>query len=328
MARINFSTEDFAQSALTYRPELVRIPILSLQSALQYMTLRTGIRYEENIVALDTDVELQPYKANAIQDTDTDVIVRKLHTYFGSCNKEFEPNAVISTILGHKAAEAAADGLAQTVSAQEVLALIAKKIGRKLLNAMWSAKVRENGKTTFDLFNGFDTITDKEIADGNISQAKGNYLMLSAVPGDLNAYALTREIVDAMSDELRSEEAYLFCSHQFYQAYCRSYKLETGMAPYNDKFEQTFVEGSNGNLKLVPLAGKKDSKYLHITTKANMLVGCDQESDLENVRVKDYRPDTVTFMLRMFFGVQFESIAPERLLVAEIPAAATESVEE
>ena len=36
---------------------------------------------------------------------------------------------------------------------------------------------------------------------------------------------------------------------------------------------QGAVEGSNGKLKFCPLYNKAGSKFMHVTTKSNMLVG-------------------------------------------------------
>lgn len=317
MSTVSFSPEQLQTAAATFRKDLLRLPIIGADATLKFMTIVPGVTYEESVGSDDVDVEIAPYAKNRRTDVDLDIVVRTLATYFGSVNAYFDPNKYIQTILGHKASLASGDGLANTVSAREVLGLIAKKVGKKLNMAIWSAVRNPKGNTTKDLFDGFDTITTKEIKAGNIAEEKGNYLEILEEITDVNAVDIAQQVMYAMSDELREEHCYLYCTRDFYDKYNKAYQMTHGGIAYNTQYQQTFVEGSNGLLELVPLASKKGSKFFHVSPKGNMLVGCDQMSDKESVRVKDYEPDTVTFMMRLFFGCQFESIDARRLLVAK-----------
>lgn len=317
MSKPTFSPAEFQTAALTFRKDLLRLPIISALATLKYMTVRPGILYEEAVGSVDLDVELAPYKANRRSDVDLDLGVRILRTYFGSVNGEFEPNKYIQTILGHKASLADSSGLASTVSAKEVLALFAKKIGKKLNMALWKAKRNHNGNKTEDLFDGWDTITQQEIEAGNIAADKGNYIEIEEPITELNALDVAQKILYAMSDELREEHCYLYCTRNFADKYNKAYQMTHGGIVYNTQYHQTFVEGSNGMLEIIPLASKKGSNFMHVSPKANMIFGCDQMSDQESVRVKDYQPDTLTYMMRLFAGCQFESIDERRLLVAK-----------
>ena len=62
-----------------------------------------------------------------------------------------------------------------TPTALHVLAQIAKGLSEHLNDAMWNGVRNANGDTTKDLFDGFDTITQKEITAGAISAENGNY---------------------------------------------------------------------------------------------------------------------------------------------------------
>lgn len=319
MPKMEFTTEQYQEATRVYRKDLLRLPILSLDAELAHMTLRPGIQYSEVVGQMDLDVELHPYVRNKRQNVQPDVALRELRTYFGSLNADFDPNEFISTILGHKARQAMSDGLETTVSAQEVVAMIPKKVGKKLKRTLWFGKRNPKGDKTIDLCNGYCTIADNEIASGNISAANGNYLKLSAKPTKLNAMDLCEEILDAMSPELRAENTGLYCDQTFLDRYNRAYKLEGSGIAYNDKYDQTYMEGTSNKVAILPMEGLAGSKYMFITTETNLLVGCDQMSDKEYIKVKDYAPDTLTAMMRMFFGVEFESIDPRRLLVIEIP---------
>ena len=318
MGKLTFTLEDFQKAAITFRKDLLRLPIIGIQDTLQYMTPRPGVRYKELVGATSVDAQFAPYQAGRRSEANLDLNLRELCTYFGSVNADFEPNAEIQTLLGHKASQAMGDAMASTVQAQEVLACIAKSLSGNLNDAIFAAKRNPSGTKTMDLFDGFDTITEKEIGDSNIAQAKGNYFKFEEKIDSANAVDALKEVLHMMDPVLRSEDCFLFCSYDIYDAYNESYLLTHPGIVYNDKYNQVSVEGSNNRLTIVPLASKRDSKFIHISPKRNMLVGFDQMGDEESVNVKEFAPDILTFMARIFFGVQLESIDPRRLFVAEL----------
>lgn len=73
------------------------------------------------------------------------------------------------------------------------------------------------------------------------------------------------------------------------------------------------------------MPNKAGSKFIHITPKRNMLVGYDGMGDEENINVKEFAPDILTYCAKMFFGVQFESIDARRLMVVELADEPTEN---
>lgn len=313
----NLSAEDFQQAAVTFRGELLRLPVIGANATLQHMTLRPGIRYKELVGSVSVDAELAPYVAGKTVESDLSLNIRELETFFGSVNADFEPNSVIQTLLGHMASQASGDGLQNTPTAREALACVAKSVSQKLNMAIWSAKRDQKGSTTQDLFNGFDTITETEIENGAISEENGNYIKIEEEVSDVNAIDIAKQILHSMDDSLREVECNMYCSQKFADAYNEAYLLTHGGIAYNSQYGQTCVEGSNGLLKIVPLASKRNSKFIHVSPKSNMLVGVDQMSDYESVKVKEFKPDVLTMMIRMFFGCQFESVDARRLLVAE-----------
>ena len=115
----------------------------------------------------------------------------------------------------------------------------------------------------------------------------------------------------------------MYCSQDFADKYNEGYLLTHAGINYNNQYQQTSVEGSNGKLILCPLANKADSKFIHVSPKINMLVGYDQMGDTENVMVKEYEPFILSYIATMFFGCQFESIDKRRLKVVEIGASAS-----
>jgi len=318
MGKLVYSLEDFQKAAATFRRQLLRLPIVGINDTVQYMTPMPGVTYETIVGASSVDAQLAPYKAGRRTDANLDLNLRALKTYFGSVNADFEPNSAIQTLLGHKAAQAMGDAQAATVSAREVLALIGKQVSAALNDSIWKAKRKPDGVTTMDLFDGFDTITEAEIAAGSIAADKKNYVKLTEAITPANAVDVIKSVLFSLDHRLRAQDCFLFCDYATADAYNEAYLMSHTGLVYNEQYKQISVEGSNNHLTIVPLANKAGSKFIHIAPKANMLVGFDQMSDAENVAVKEYAPDVLTFMLRMFFGVQFESVDPRRLFVAEL----------
>lgn len=317
---IQYTIKDFQDSARTYRKDLLRLPILAIEDDLKFMTPRFGVRYSEVVSQPNFNSQFRPYKPGQKRVVkDLDLVQRDLRTYFGAIDEDFDPNSAIQTILGHRAAQAAGNALQTAPTAKEVLGLQAKSAGYNLKLSLFSAVRDDNGTTTQDLYDGYDTITSKEVASGALSAANKNYIELDDKPDATNAVKIAKQLMREMSQELRAQVCYLFCDQNFADDYNENYLATHHGIPYNNKYDQATVEGSNGRLIIVPLLGKNDSPFIHITPKANMLVGMDQMSDLEKVKVGDYDPDLITLSMRMFFGVQFESIDRRRLLVAKIP---------
>jgi len=110
----------------------------------------------------------------------------------------------------------------------------------------------------------------------------------------------------------------MYTSYEVLNLYNDAYLATHAAAPYNQQFDQPRMEGVGGNVRFFPMGNKKNSKYIHISPKKNMLVCTDQTGDMESVLVGQYQPFLLNFVMTMFFGVQFESIDPRRLLVIEL----------
>ena len=314
--KLSFTLAQYQEAATIYRKDLLMLPIIGIQESLQYMTGRPGIRYKEEVASISGDAQFAPYKPSRSQDFNLNLDFRTLETYFGSVVAKFEPNSAISTLLGTGATKG--DGQMTTPTARHVLARIAKNLSEHLNDAVWNGKRNAAGDTTADLFDGFDTITDKEIAAGTIAADQGNYMKFTDEITAANAVDIAKEILFSLDPRLRKEDLYLYCSQDFVDKYNEGYLLTHGGIPYNTQYGQGAVEGSNGKLKFCPLYNKAGSKFMHVTTKSNMLVGYDQMGDVENVMVKEYAPFILSYIATMFFGVQFETIDKRRFKTIEI----------
>lgn len=314
--KFSFSPQEYQEAAVKYRRDLLMLPIIGIEDTLKFMTGRPGIRYRERVGTMTGDAQFAPYNPARSVDFDLNLSFRDLETYFGSVVAKFEPNSAISTLLGTGATKG--DGQISTPTAKHVLSHIAKGLSEHLNDAIWNGVRNASGSTTKDLFNGFDTITKNEVTAGNISASNGNYMKLSDPITNSNAVDVAKNILFSLDPRLRSQDLYLFCSQDFVDKYNEAYLLTHGSVPYNTQYGQQAVEGSYGRLKFVPLYNKADSKYIHVTTKANMLVGFDQMGDVESVMVKEYEPFILSYIATMFFGVQFETLDKRRLKVIEL----------
>ena len=305
------------------------LPILGSKDTLQHMTGRPGIRYKERVGTMDYNAQFAPYNPSRRSNENLKLDFRTLETFLGSVVANFEPNQAVNTLLGEGATKG--DGQMQTPTAKHVLALIAKSLSFHLNEAIWSGVRNPNGDTTMDLFDGFDTITAIEIADGNIAAGKGNYLKLTEKITKANACDVLKEILFSLDPHLRAQQLNLYCSQELVDMYNESYQLTHGGLPYNTRYSQNAVEGSEGRLVMVPLANKFGSNFIHIAPKGNMLYGYDTMSDETSILVKEYQPFILSFIATMFFGVQFETLDKRRFktieLADETPAAETPAPE-
>lgn len=313
---VNITPEELAKSAKKYRKDLLMMPVIALGKSLQHMTIRLGVRGEEVVGELDGDIEMGPYSETR-QDTDgANIKGRSLYTFRGSVVKKFSPNSVADSIYG--ASVLKGEGLKTTEITLLVVGYYAKKVSKALNKALWSAVRNPNGTKSADLFNGFDTITDTEIALGNISVAKGNLYEFTVAIDDNNAVDQLKKFYRAADDNLQEETTKMFMAKSIKEAYEDCYKAESGSVAYNTEFKKTFLEGTEMSSELVALANKRGSKYIHLTTKGNMLVGVDQMGDEESISVEKHHEFLLSFVMVMYFGVQFESISRERFIVGKL----------
>ena len=320
--------EELAQSARKLRKQLLQIPVYQAEKALKYMTPRVGIRVAETVGTLTGDMQFGPYDEDREDNQDVNITPRTLFTYLGSVVKNFRPNTIVQSIWGPSVLHG--EGMKNTELARMVLTMLTRKMGDHLYQELFKAQRNANGSTTHDLFNGFDTIAKTEMTAvaanaeqgiearaATVSEAIGNMKVISAITSQ-NAYDTLRAICKAANEHLMDEEELLlFCPKHVVWDYEEDYKTTTGGTAYNQQYHKYVIEGFE-NVTFVPLSCKKDSPFLQLTTKRNMLYGVDQISDKENVEVARFKAFVLQFIATMFFGVQYESIDPERILFATI----------
>ncbi|WP_418930175.1 hypothetical protein [Barnesiella intestinihominis] len=313
---ISFSDEEYQKAAEKWRQQLLLLPMLSCKDSLRFMTGIPGIRNKEHVGTAKSNAQFGPYKADKNSSSTTEVKYRELETFFGNVCEDFEPNSVITMLLGQNASFLG-EGQKTAPSAKLVIASVLKSLGESLHNVLFTAKRNAEGDTSADLFNGFITIADAEVTAENISEAKGNLLKITTGFSEADALDVAKSIERKAHPVLRATEKFLYCSPEFADAYNDAYMLTHGGIVYNKKFEQAVVEGSNNKTTLAPLTCLAGSSKFFLAPKSNMLYGYDSLSDQERIQVDRFKPFMLTLSAAMFFGVQFYSIDPRMLLMVD-----------
>lgn len=314
---ISFSDEEYQKAAEKWRQQLLLLPMLSCKDSLRFMTGIPGIRNKEHVGTAKSNAQFGPYKADKNSSSTTEVKYRELETFFGNVCEDFEPNSVITMLLGQNASFLG-EGQKTAPSAKLVIASVLKSLGESLHNVLFTAKRNAEGDTSADLFNGFITIADAEVTAENISEAKGNLLKITTGFSEADALDVAKSIERKAHPVLRATEKFLYCSPEFADAYNDAYMLTHGGIVYNKKFEQAVVEGSNNKTTLAPLTCLAGSSKFFLAPKSNMLYGYDSLSDQERIQVDRFKPFMLTLSAAMFFGVQFYSIDPRMLLMVGV----------
>ena len=313
---INISDAELQKSAVTYRKDLLVMPVIAAEATLQHMTPRPGVAGREVLGQLSGGIELGPYDPQRYDDEGLDIKPRTLETYLGSVIKRFDLNSVAKSVYGSLTTQG--EALTSLDLARQVLNYLSMQLGRNLNLHIWSAKRNDTGTKTKDLFDGFDTITQKEIAAGKIDTTEGNFMQLSQAIDESNATDILMSIYESADDILQGVPTKMFVPVSVYRAYNKDYLASFGNVVYNTQFKKTYLEGTDNLCELVPLVSKKGSPYIHLTTKSNMIYGYGDGLDSEKIAIEKHHEFLLSFVATMFFGCQFEAINKERLMVAKL----------
>lgn len=314
MALTEAQLHELYATGTKYRRELLAMPVAQLAPLLEHMTLRPGIRGKEVIGELDTDAELRPYRTAKDAADKTTIALRELETFHGDVVKEFDPHLLAATIYGDQVATRATE----TSIVKSIAMLMAKKASGNLGKHLFTAVRNASGDKTSDLFNGFCTIAARDKTAGKIASEKKNYADLGFINKANVCDRLQELYQDAACEELQSDTVKMFLPRSIYNLYNRAYQEYHGYVPYNREYSKTFLEGSDDKCELVPMFGMAGAGQIFLTDRANMLVGVDQMSDTESVRIRECdNPKVAQFFMHLYFGVEFETISPQRFLLGE-----------
>lgn len=305
-------TPQLLASGHKYRRELLALPVASIDETIRHMTPRYGVQGKETAGTGVNGAQLRPYRSEKGATDTSGIETREIETFLGDVVEEFDPHALWSTIY----ASTVGTKPDEWEIARQMAMLMAMSVGEHLADSIFTAKRNASGSTTMDLFNGFETIIETEKTAGKVAEAKGNLIPVGEINLS-NVVDTLKRAYRASHERLRQTATKMFLPWDIYDLYCDGYKIETGGTPYNDRYEKTVLEGSDGKCELVPMGGMSHSRIL-ISPKSNMLVGLDQTGTRETVEIRRAdNPKVVQFFMASYFGVEYQSIDPRLLNVVE-----------
>jgi hypothetical protein len=323
---ITFTPEELTTTFQTYREQLIIQPMLAMSTALQHMSVRTGIRYRETVSEMSGKFQLGNYKKDKLGSGNVSVEGRVFETFFGNCIEPIDPNAIYQTIWGSNITKG--DGLKNVPIVLAVCAYIMAQLGENLYLNLWTAK---HDGTKFDetasFFNGLKTIIDNDIAGTNdsatvkISADLGNLMTSTDSISKDNAEDVIKDFFWSRNEILRGQQLKYFMSDLTYHYYTEAYQMNHGSLPYNQTYDKRTLEGAS-NVELVPLSNVP-ADFLLLTPKSNIYCLYNQQTDDEKYICEKSLNNhyDVDFIANMFFGTQFESVSNKVFSVYEKTAA-------
>lgn len=239
---IKISDADYEKAAMQWKSDFLLMPLFSCMDALKYMQGMPGVTVPTKLPSVEGAGQFAPYRRDRKSASETKIDYREITSYLGNVREDFEPLEIVQTLLGRGTATLG-DAQMQAPTARLVIAEVMRSLGHHLHNALFTAKRNASGDTTADLFDGWGTILDKEMADGNISEAKGNLITLTETIDGTNAVDIAKEIERSCNPHLRRLQKLLFCDPAFADNYNDAYLVTHNAVPYNKKYEQPIIEG-------------------------------------------------------------------------------------
>jgi len=315
--RARITPEILETSCRQYRRELIMQPIEVMKdNTLKYITLVPGVRNQVVWGELKGDAQLAPWSKTNQEAADYDIVGRTLQVWPGNCARDFDPMEIFQSIYGQSIM------LGRTMTTHQIARLVATyfaaKIGEHLNNHIWDGVRNVAGKTTKDLFDGFDTIISKEITAENLKVANGNLYEFDAAISASTAVDQLKAYYRAANKHLRDRECFMYIPESVYWDYIDDYQARHGALPYNTEYEKMTLEGSHGKCHFVVLSNMADSKFLKISTKPNFLLGTDINSQENHVGIEKYSSWSLTFEYAAVYGAQIRTLAKEALLVGKL----------
>lgn len=289
-----------------YKKDLLTMPVAVLSEILQHMTLRTGLQGKEIGGVLDTDAQLRPYRTAKDASDNTTITPYEWETFLGDVVKEFDPNAILGTLY----TEITNKKPNEREIARLVALEMAKKVGEALYDNMFTAVRNASGETTADLFNGFSTQIAAAIIAGTLAEGNENYQDLTATAIDYtNVGDVLKAAWRASNKLLKKRAVNLYLPTSILEIYEDWFQAEYGHVPWNNDFSQMYLVGTQKKVRLVPLDNMEGQDYMFFTVRENLKVGVDQESDKEDVRIRECdNPKMVQFFMMSYFGVGFDTL--------------------
>ena len=318
---INVTPDEAAwkEAAKRWHREFLKMPVLAMKDTTKFMTGLPGCRTNQYLGTVESEAQFYPYAADKRGDGSTAIKFEELKVFFGSMIHDFVPNDYVQTLLGEHA-DVLGMGQAKSEMARLILTTIMQSAGEKLALAVPVAVRNNAGDKSVDLFNGLLTCINTAIADGKVTIDKKNLVALTEDITVENVVDTIKSIEFGLDQRLRRQERFLYCDPAIVDMYNEGYLLTHPAVPYNEKYEQNYIEGSNRRMTFAPLDGLAGKKMMFVAPKSNVIYGYDGVSDEERFEVLRLNADTFTVNAKMFFGTGFRTFDYRFLKVIKLKA--------
>lgn len=321
-AKIRISDADLRQYqelAIKWSPVYQRLPIATADDVLKYFTPVEKLRGQLKMPSIKGNSQFRPFDKRKSSDADVDIEYRTIETFHGNVIETFAPVDYVNLPLGYDS-KYLGESLKKAPQAALIMAELSASRGQYIAQAAMTGKRNEEGTTTEDICDGLVTIAKAEIEAGNISEEKQNlYVMPEAVTYE-NCCDLLKKFVFSMNPYLRKEDNILFCSPEMEDMYNESYLLTHPAVPYNEEYDQPYVEGSSKKLTLVGLPQLAGSDVIFATCKKNLIYGTYLGGDKDYVDIIREGHYEMSMCSDMWMGFQFRTIDPRVIKFIQLKA--------
>lgn len=311
--------EDYRKSAIKWDKVLRSLPMRAANDVLKYFTPVSGLRGKKRFGRIGGNSQFAPFKKDRKSAASVDIDFREIETHRANVVETFSPSDYIDLPLAYDD-PVITDAIKRAGSTLMVLAQLQIARGQHIAQCAMTGKRNAAGDTTVDVCDGLVTIAKAEIAAGNISESIGNLFKVGEAVTYANCCDVTKEIIFAMNQFLRREQTVMLCPSDYRDKYNESYLTTHHDVPYNDKYDQPWVEGSQRKLTLVGLPELDGTDMAIVTSTKNLLHGYYNESDvsaLDIIREGHYDLSTAA---DMWMGFQFHTIDPRALMIVDLSA--------
>ncbi len=319
LINVSPSEADWKKAAEKWGRVFLKMSVFAMGDTTKFMTGIAGCRTNQHLGSVESQAQFYPYAADKRGDGSTAIKFETLEIFFGSMIHDFVPNDYIQTLLGEHA-DKLGQGQAKSEMAKLVIGSVMSAAGEALALAIPVAERDDDGNTSLALFNGLVTNINKAITDGKVSAANGNLTQLSQAITVNNVVDVIKSIEYHLDPRLRKQQRFLYCDPAIVDLYNEGYLLTHPAVPYNEKFEQNYVEGSNRRMTFAPLDGLAGTGVMFVAPKINVVYGYDGISDEEKFEVLRFNADTFTINAKMFFGTGFRTYDKRFLKVVKYNA--------
>lgn len=313
--------EDYKKTCVKWDPVLRQLPIRSAGDVLKFFMMVNGLRGKKLFGAISGNSQFAPFKRDRESKASVGIDYREIETFHGNVIETFAPVDYIDLPLGYDD-PVITEAIKKAGSTLLVLAQLVKARGQHIAQCAFTGKRNPDGDTTLDLCDGLLTIAQKEIEAGKISVEIGNLYKVPEAVTNANACDIAKDIVFTSNQFLRRENSVMLCPTSFADAYNESYLLTHNGIPYNQQYDQPYVEGSGKKLTLIPVPELDGTDQAIVTQKTNLLCGVYNSSDATSVDIMRKSHYDLSMASDMWLGFQFRTIDPRRLRIVDLKAPA------